>query len=269
MKQVKHNLNRFLSLLLAIIMVIGMMPATVFATETETTTETTWYDADAAELVIDSLEELQEFALITQGKHADFDKDNFKGQTVKLGADIDLSGTYWFDIAADGTVNANYRIVDFAGTFDGQNHTISNIALRQDLVDGAYGLCLFRTVYGTIKDLTLDGITATAVGNASVYVINSIATSNSGRPAEANLVNVHVKNVDVTIDNAESASGYAQVAGMVRWAGKGTMAKDCTVENLEATVTGVAAAGGFSAFVAQTSEFYNCDLTNITLNIAP
>ncbi|MBQ7230940.1 MAG: hypothetical protein IJX04_08615 [Oscillospiraceae bacterium] len=111
----KTNIKRFLALALAVFMIVGMMPMNVFATETETedTATTSWYDETATELVIDSVADLQEFATLTQGGNT------FSGKTVKLGTDIDLAGTYWYHRDAEGTVQADYRIVDFAGTFDG------------------------------------------------------------------------------------------------------------------------------------------------------
>ena len=261
-------MKRFLSLLLAIAIVVGMLPTMAFAAEGEPQSGS-WYDAAATELTISTAAELQEFALITQGNHATIAKDNFKGKTVKLGDNINLSGSPWYNRDTESNVTADYRIVDFAGTFDGNNKTISNISLQNAYDSGSsVGLCFFRNVTGVIKNLTLDGIDADSVGNASAYVVNYIQTSNAGKPAAANLKNVHVKNFDVSIDNDECAADTnSQVAGLVRWAGKGLWAKDCSVTNLNATVTGKAIAGGFSAYVAQTSEFYNCDVTNVTINL--
>ena len=223
-----------------------------------------WYSADTyadtAEFTIDTVAELQEFAKLTQSGV------NFKNKTVKLGANIDLAGTYWYQRDAEGNVVADYRITDFAGAFDGCGYIVSNINLRNDYDSGnVVGLCFFRSVTGSVKNLTLNGIDADCVGHASFYALaNSFQHSDS----DCAVKNVHVKNVDVYIDNDEcTGSNYSQVAGMIRYFGKGTIAEDCTVSNLNATVTGNAAAGGFSVFVAQRSWFYDCDVSNITLNI--
>ena len=265
--------KRLLSLLLTASMILGMLPVTVFATDGDNAALSEggehWYNAEATELVIDTVEELQEFALITQGNHETIAKDNFKGKTVMLGASIDLTGTYWYNRNAEGNVTADYRIGDFAGTFDGKDNTISNISLKNAYAsDSSVALRLFGNVTGSIKNLTFDGIKAEAVGNASAYLINYVQTSNASRPEDANLYNVHVEDFDVYIDNDECAADTnSQVAGLVRWAGKGLVAEDCSVTNLNATVTGKAIVGGFSAYVAQTSEFYNCDVGNFTLKL--
>lgn len=57
--------------------------------------------------------------------------------TVKLGADIDLGGYEWTPIA------------DFRGTFDGQNHSITNFSVKSAQYTGFFG----RT-YGSISNVT-------------------------------------------------------------------------------------------------------------------
>ena len=206
------------------------------------------------------VEELQAFAKATQ------EGENYAGKTVKLGADIDLSGTYWYQRDEAGNVLADYRINNFAGTFDGDGHTISNLVMENKYDSGsAVGLCFFRSVTGSIKNLTLDGIDADSVGNASFY---ALANSVQNQSVAYGVENVHVKNVDVYIDNKNTAEGtYSQVAGMVRWSGKYGKNKDCSVTNLKATVTGKAAVGGYSVYVAQQSEFYNCDINGVIFQI--
>ena len=225
-----------------------------------------WYDEDAEELVIDTVEELQEFALITQGKHEEFAKDDFDGKTVMLGANINLAGDPWYLRDADGEVIADYRIVDFAGTFDGNGKTISNIKLTNKYDSGKnVALCFFRDVIGSVCDLTLADIEAYSIGNASVYALANIVQNQT---VEYGVENVHVEDFEVYIDNDECAADtYSQVAGMVRWTGKYGANKDCSVTNLDVTVTGKAVAGGYSAYIAQNSWFENCDVTNATFKI--
>ena len=79
-----------------------------------------WYDESGTEFTIDTIEELREFAALSE--HYDFE-----GQTIKLGADIvDNEGTAmdWWDEVPEHLWNP---IKNFAGTFDGQGHTISGI----------------------------------------------------------------------------------------------------------------------------------------------
>ena len=101
--------------------------------------DTSWLDdetnnglSEDTPYIIDSVEELYGFAILSQ-------TDNFEGKYIKLGADIDVNpdelATNWaggevatlpwytIGVAEDG--------LRFAGVFDGDNHTISGIYLKQ------------------------------------------------------------------------------------------------------------------------------------------
>ena len=71
--------------------------------------------------------------------------DTFKGKTIKLDADIDLSGTDWTPIG-----NADHH---FEGTLDGQGHSISNLSVSTD--SGYSGLFGYNA--GTIRNMTVSG----------------------------------------------------------------------------------------------------------------
>lgn len=80
----------------------------------------TWYDKEEKEFTLTTAKELNEFASLSQFY-------DFEGQTVKLGADIILNegdATTW---AENAPANRWKPIQGFAGTFDGQNHTISGL----------------------------------------------------------------------------------------------------------------------------------------------
>ena len=79
-----------------------------------------WYSESGTEFTIDTIEEFREFAALSA--HYDFE-----GQTIKLGADIvDNEGNAadWWDEVPE---HLWQPIENFAGTFDGQGHTISGI----------------------------------------------------------------------------------------------------------------------------------------------
>ena len=79
-----------------------------------------WYDVNGKEFVISTEKELYEFAQLS-------DYYDFAGQTIKLGADIVVNEGN----AADWKDNAPEKkwqpITEFAGTFDGQGHSISGL----------------------------------------------------------------------------------------------------------------------------------------------
>ena len=87
---------------------------------------------------------------ILRATHQDTDQDkkgwpennnfHFAGATVKLMADIDLSGVEWIPIGFDGRIAETVRKLfdetdatnrGFYGTFDGNNHTISNLSTKR------------------------------------------------------------------------------------------------------------------------------------------
>ena len=105
--------------------------------------DTSWYTKNpgAEKFTITNVDQLFGFAKLIE-ENIDFD-----AQTVALGADIDLSGCDWIPLDKDGY---------FAGTFDGNRHTISNMSVTAADSYGQAGL--FGTLYyGTVQNLTVTG----------------------------------------------------------------------------------------------------------------
>lgn len=105
---------------------------------------------------ITSLEDLQFFRDSVNGGNT------YAGQFVQVTADIDMSGVA--DWAPIGNGSRSDRIVTgntFAGTFDGNGKTISNLKITSmTSKDAALGL--FGAVKGgTVKNFTLTGVTIT------------------------------------------------------------------------------------------------------------
>ena len=105
------------------------------------TADTSWYDASQTEFVLTTAQQLAGLSeLSTAGI-------TFEGKTVKLGADIDLD-------------SKNFEPINFfAGTFDGDGHTISNMSISTNLIAtlSQRYIGLFREVSNaTIKNLTMD-----------------------------------------------------------------------------------------------------------------
>lgn len=149
----------------------------------------------------------------------------YEGETVKLLNDIDLGGAEWTPIG-DYRFSANR----FCGTFDGQEHTISNfkITKKTDKADdnkSSYGF--FGNVEGTIKNLTIDNATVSSYA----YVGALVGRMNGG----AQVINCHVQNSSVE-------SSYWQAGGMIGQQNGSGLISGCTVTNT--TVTGASAIGG-------------------------
>lgn len=122
---------------------------------------------------ITSLAGLEEFRNSVNGTGG-VDANNYSGKTVKLEADIDLKnianwepigkGYYHSSKYATGTDKGTdgYKngSTPFTGTFDGGNHTISNLNVATadaDELDGGWAAGLFGIVKnGTVKNLTIN-----------------------------------------------------------------------------------------------------------------
>ncbi|NLH01096.1 MAG: S8 family serine peptidase [Clostridiales bacterium] len=111
---------------------------------------------------IGTIAELQAFAkAVDEG-------DSYKDKTVLLTADIDASGTAWNPI---GYYISTKDFKNFAGTFDGQGHTVTINACDQN--SSGFGFIAVNS--GTIKNLTVAGTIS-----AKSYV-GGIAGKNGGK----------------------------------------------------------------------------------------
>ena len=121
-------------------------------------------DADG-NVEIYSAEGLAWFAVIMNGTcHQQYNA--FSGKTVTLKSDIDLSGYRWDRIGHDN----DWGQGAFCGTFDGQNHRISNIYMNS----GTGGL--FGGVWngGVVKNIILEG------GSITCGILDDGSFSNAG-----------------------------------------------------------------------------------------
>ena len=79
-----------------------------------------WYEEDGKEFLITTAEELRGIAKLSK-------KHDFKGQTIKLGADIVLNEGDYTQWKKEFLKSSWTPIEGFAGTFDGDGHTISGL----------------------------------------------------------------------------------------------------------------------------------------------
>ena len=165
--------KRIGSLLLILALCFTLLPTAAFAEGTSVdnwdgTADTSWYTSapDASEYHILTAEQL---AGLAQLVNADPGTTNFAGKTFYLENDLDLSGHEWISIGmAWGGTQAEGS---FCGTFDGQEHVISNLYSHasyfdSDIFDPTKNdarNALFGSVYGgEIKNL--------GVENAEIWI---------------------------------------------------------------------------------------------------
>ena len=282
--------KRILASLLSLCLLVGLLPTVALATgeggtdgvqdsgttpvivtptgdsgtETEAVEpDTSWYTeagTDATSYTISDVADLLGLAEITQNAakaeetRTGDPADNFADKTVTLAADLNLENVPWFVQNDNETEpSVDHRIVGFAGTFGGGDHTISNLSFVSNYVDTAEtedtepdrnDLGLFQSVTGagTVENLTLDTVTA----SLSDYDQFAPLAHRFLGTAE----NCHVKNVTVTGTATEGAYIYA--AGMVLFCepeetggtGESVSLTSCTVTGLKVKVEGAFDTGG-------------------------
>lgn len=165
-------------------------------------------------------------AFKTGGQYVDY-----ANYTVILTNDIDLGGVEWTPIGTmvvGGSPDTS-NVTGFTGTFDGNNHTISNFVIN----DATNPAGLFGVVQGTVKDLTVSDV-----------VVNSQQTNNGINGAGA-AVGV--------LWNREFASGMGVVNN---------------VDVVNATVNGSHFIGGVVGY-NYGGTIQNCSASDVTVNCVP
>ena len=108
-----------------------------------------WYEDGSGEMfTISTAEDLAGLAELVNGG------TNFAGKTITLETDIDLADIEWTPIGKAGAL--------FSGTFDGQDHTISNLKITNDQEDYCgFFYCLSGAA---VTDLHISGADVTSSG---------------------------------------------------------------------------------------------------------
>lgn len=177
--------------------------------------------------------------------------DNFKGKTVVMLDDIDLGGAAWTPIGK------TFGMYEFAGTFDGQGHTVSNFN-----VDSRSGSALFGFVRGgspVIKNVTVKNVTATG----SDYVAGVVGQ------LYGVIENCHAINVNATATPFDMGNGTydggAKAGGVVGWMESGSIYKATGCTATGCTIRAYRDLGGtigmaHNGNVITDCKAFNCEL---------
>jgi len=147
----------------------------------------------------------------------------FEGKTVYLENDVDMTGIEWKPI---GNVNG-YPSKTFAGTFDGQNHTIANLTCDDKTAENATA-GFFGSVTGDVKNLTMTDVTITSLHFAGA--ICGYCSTNCSV-----FENCHVIGGTITSTPENKGSEYDngdKVGGIIGLSQSGEVIKNCSVENV-------------------------------------
>lgn len=214
--------KRIGSLLLVVAMCLTLLPIAAFAVDDEETA------AAPEKFVITSVGDLQAFAdAVNKG-----DYDGKTDAVVTLDADLDLAGIAWIPMGDTSH--------DFAGTFDGQGHTISNLTIgTADAPITGELAGLFGVVEGTVKNLFLDEVSVNA--NVGYYVGGLVAY------AVGPIENCHITKLDMDA----VASG---VGGLIGYATSGNSIYGCSVSGEIAVKNGCQGVGGFIGSMGKNAQ---------------
>ena len=228
-------------------------------------TDIDWYlDApDATEYVLNSAEELAGLAAIVNGTavapvatyaagSAETIKNNFKGKTIKLGANIDLNDIEWTPIGN----NPN----PFLGNFDGQGYTVSNLMVSNEGWAGLIGHAGIGSAV-TINNVTIDGATIFS---------NRMAGAVVGQ-VYGSMDNCHVKNATIIVTPNAVGDSYDngdKVGGIVGWIGdngNNRTLSNCTAEDV--SLSGYRDIGGIVGYVASSTTVKANAVSNVTITV--
>lgn len=177
-------------------------------------------------------------ALIWFSKQTQSNQGIYPRYTITLTTDVDLSGKYWTPICAWNPDNPL--------TFDGDNHTVSNMMTRKDGENNNYR-SFFGHITADIKNLTM------TKANVSGYAYTGVVAGDS----YGNFENVHVTNSLVN-------GSYWCIGGVTGFHDAGNM-KNVSVEGT--TVNGGCPGGIVGTYNETNNRTYeNCTAVKCTLN---
>lgn len=200
-----------------------------------------------ADLVIQDLNDLKAFRdAVNAG-------DNFGGKVVELTADINLAGVENWVPIGDGTLQGNYG---FSGTFEGNDHTISNLKCTNQKYGG-----LFGRFYGTVQNLTVKNVNITTnhwAGGIVAYEDHEKGQlSVNNCTVDGGTITCLVEGEEGSYDNGDKVGG---IIGALQTNDKVT---NCTVKNL--TIQGYRDVGGIAGYAGNASVVTGNKVTDVTI----
>lgn len=211
--------------LLSLSLAVTFIPIDVFAINTvdtwDGTVDTSWYDnhENDSEYHITTAKQLAGIAKLVNDKTA---SKSFKGKTIYLDNDLDLAGYEWTPIG-NGSNFTRY----FAGTFNGQYHTINHLSHHTSENDFRNGLFGIVSSGGIIKNLQV--INADIVSNDDSLIAGVLA----------DWVNAGTVENCYTSGKIENNNGYKFLGGLIGQCTAGTQIKGCASDtNVVSTFSG-------------------------------
>ncbi len=272
-------MKKIISLTVAAMLMVTLIPSVTFAaSEIDTwdgTINTDWYTSanpEATNFTIETAEDLAGLAQIVNGDAPDIDADRFTNKTVTLTKDLDLAGIEWTPI---GKSNAPEIPKPFLGTFDGGNHSISNMKIDRNSdasgTDESLGLFGYATAFpsrgATLKNISVLNVSVTGytklgglVGNLHFGTIINCHTSGEviGNTHLGGLAGDAFNSEIISSSSSANLNGsgpYSSSAGgLVGAIATGKISYSFATGN----VVGVENVGGLAGDASQNAAIKNC-----------
>lgn len=238
----KNHLNKIIGIISAMMLVLGTLSVPVFATDAAE------YDASvvtvASESDVNTISSAEEL-LALQETVAGLDNGEYLSGTYELTSDIVMS-----DYASDWTgIGVPQSSKGFAGTFNGNGHTISGIAISNASNVGPKGALFNLTSGATIKNVTVTGsVTSNRfIGGLVGRAINGATIENCNVNLTLTLNNGASNSIGGIIGQCGSGAGTGGGSGSGGTTGGtsgGVTISNCTVNGTFTSNTSTNPVGG-------------------------
>ena len=188
--------RKFLAMLLSLVLCFTALPISAFAVTPPTykswdgTSDVSWYNDTDTAFHLTTAEQLAGLAEIVNGGNT------MAGKTIYLDADLDLAGHEWRSIG----IGSNHALF-FGGTFDGQNHYITNLTSRSSADrQGLFGVLSDGALVQNLNVLNAD------IYSANDHLVEGILADWANGSTVLNCY---------TSGRVESAAGNKMLGGLV------------------------------------------------------
>ncbi len=214
--------------------------------------------------VIETAEQLLSFASAVDAG------ETYAGCYVQLGADVDLTGVDWNPIGTEGSVKATDASF-FAGTFDGNGYTISNLTLSEEYSSEAnVGLFSALGEGATVEDVTLTNVSLDVTDTAGIVRAGGIAGNTVANSAGTYTV-INNCSVSGTITATSTAGTMTYAGGLLGYGNAYSIISNATSNaDVTGTTNGTisAYAGGIVGMALGTAYVVNTMSTGTITAIA-
>ena len=185
--------------------------------------------------------------------------NNYSGKTVKLTANLDLSGENWTPIGNTTLYRTKGSSYAFSGVLDGDGHTISNLTCEDNTSDWACAGLFGNCANATIKNLTLQNVNIKSAHFAGAFVAQTYhAPTITNCRVIGGTITSTPEWLSTKYDNGDKVGG---IVGHYESIGAHNIS-NCTVENV--TISGYRDVGGIAGYIRSYVE--NCTVNNVTIN---